>query len=484
MIKVSQYVQQFNSVENKKNVKQSRFQSLPVLAFKGKSSQDTFVKTGYTTLEANNEVFTDQIKRSLNAFIKEMKDGKLKNNKVFKALGEGCQGTVYDLPGTNAVVKLSYTKPREDKTIFLNCDFENESRMLKRIPLKGTKNQKLIARLKLDDGVYALVTSKVNGKPLCERDLQKEVIKSLLDEMFILDKARIMHCDLKDDNILVEKGTVGIVDYGASFEFDHFAEPYNVKYGDDFYQYPVFWPPANARFFDFHTIYSIYNDIAKHETLDGQARQFFTDYLKERSHYHQKRADLFSEELKKCVDKKLLDSKRANYLKKSVQYEQLQAKIFKEPSEKFVNLELEKISIDVHAHHALIAKFKGRPISTLIATKKELRAISDFKDSIKSIYKSNDLSEDEKDYLRFQKRYADFYEFDVSKPSFRNQLTEYLGEESVDNRTVDMVLNLLSKDNTKSLNNKLVQSIVQKTLSLIGSITPQQNKELTRLLQN
>ena len=478
MVQISQYIQQFNPAVNNKNVQQKRFHSLPGLTFRGNLSEDTFTRSNYTVLEQNEELFTPAVKEDIKSILDSAKNDTMYRFDSWK-LGNGYQGNAYEIPGTDIAVKLSHTKKRGSKPTALNCDFVNESKMLKRMPLKGTHNQKLIARLKIKEGLYALVTTKVEGQPLNERHMNETVLKSLLDEMFVLDKARIMHCDLRNDNILLDDGILGIIDYGSSFEFDQFVEPYNIKYGDDFYQHPVFWPPSNVRFFDFHTIYPTYCELARNENDHGEAKKFITGYLKQRSHYHQKRADLFREELQ---NNKSLDVKQVDQLKKSIRYEQLQTKIFENPSKKFIDLELDKIYIDKLAHDALKGRFDGEPLKTLIARKQELIAIEEYKEEIKDILESDELKDYEKEYLRFQKRFADFYEFDVAKPTLKKELAEFLGEKSINSEAVDLILNHLSKQSRLSLSNRLIHDIAQKALSLVGSISSSKDYELRQLL--
>lgn len=470
MVLISQHRQIINLSPTNSNTKKVFFTQTPSIYFGNKPATDSFSKTNYTVLEKNDSLFTQDLQSHLETFIKAVNNNTLQNNGTFKPIGKGYQGHVYLIPELNVAVKLSHTDKASKKCLMLNCDFEKETTILKHIPLEGTKNQKFIARLKLKDGNYALVTTYVKGKPLSSKPITNKQLESLLDEMFVLDKARILHCDLKNDNIMVDKDEVGIIDYGASFVFDQFVEPFNIKYDDDFYQCPSFSPPSNVRFFDFHSVLPHYFELRSKDSLE-KASTFFVDYLKLRSNFHQKRADLFSEELKKNTQTNSLNNTQIKQLKESIEYETLQAKIFKNPSKKFERLELFKIYVDFISHKTLLAKFNDFKSLSIVSRKKTLNTINSYKNRINKMQSTQNLSSDEKRYLQYQTRYFDFYENQIVLPKFKNQMTECYGDNQLNEQLVDKIINQLSKYTPENLviNTKVVNNLFDRFFTFLKS---------------
>ncbi|MEW5820484.1 MAG: hypothetical protein AB1782_09870 [Cyanobacteriota bacterium] len=427
---------------NGKENKQIFFaQTLPV-SFGRNTSGDRFTSCSYEVLDKNDKLFTPEVNQRLQRFIQDFKNNRLSKHLLFRELGTGYQGKVFLIPDLNITVKLSHTEKKKGIPVDLNCNFENESNILKQMPLKGTHNQKLVARLKIDDGLYALITTRVKGIPLDSMHITKQQLNSLLNEMFVLDKARIMHCDLRDNNIMTNDNQVGIIDFGSSFIFDQFVEPYNIKYGDDFYQHPAFWPPSNVRFFDFHTILPTYFERTKSDGKE-KALGFFIDYLKLRSDYHSKRADLFYEEMSKGIDNNKLTTEQCKQLKESIKYERLQAKIFRNPSKKMAELEISKIFMDYLDHKSLCASFDGLQIKALAFKKQTLDAAKQFRDNINTLLLQEDLNNNEKMFLAFQKRFVDFYEYDVITPKYKEDFIKKFGNVLYDNEVLKNSIQLL-----------------------------------------
>lgn len=360
----------------------------------------------YTILENNNAKVVKGIEKRLEDVAKAFKNDTLTQLKGISPLGNGYEGNVFIDKKLGLTYKFSHKvdSTNSEQHHKAGCDFKNETNILKRVSSNKSNSQRLIARLKIDDNSYCLITTFVKGNKFGKTPITDDHLRSALNEMYNLDKAGILHCDLRDENVLTTDNKVGFIDFGAGYIFDRFITPFKEFWPDEFYQNPSFSPPANIRFFDSNAIFPYLNKLMTSES-PTKARQFFENYLVLRADYHQKRADLLKDKLNNHIKDNNITQKQHKELQEAIEYENLQAKLLKKNDKDIVDIELLKIQLDKDAHFAAFNQgnygFSARKIG--------LEGIRNMQNSVLSALEKDDISPEKQKFLNYQLRFSEFY---------------------------------------------------------------------------
>lgn len=264
-----------------------------------------------------------------------------------KLLGHGADGNAYlvkniDGFADGVVVKVSHTKPidAEGKMQRVGVEFNTELETLSALPSSLTNSQKLVGYIKKADNSCCLVTTLAKGSKVNPQSnpITPKHLSSILNSFFELDKAGILHRDLKKENwFATESGDVNLLDYGEAVKFD----VKETKQNSDNYNFPAFDTPSNLRSFEDTGLYPYLNDLSKTKGPQ-ETRKIFTSYLQEKSNFHAKKAELLKEQVKAGNTD----------LKQAARYEALQAKLFKKPTDDLIDLESTKIQMTASAEGA------------------------------------------------------------------------------------------------------------------------------------
>ncbi len=266
----------------------------------------------------------------------------LKNNE-FKLLGNGADGNVYlinnpQIHSEKLIVKVSHTTniDKNGNMQRVGVDFNNEADILLSLPehngIQKIKGQKGLLHFSDGERHYLVATFApgATANPKNGIFLEKEHLKSIIDSSLELDKAGILHRDLKKENWFVDADkNINIIDYGSGTKFNHTDFQTNSN-NHNFYKLIV---PTNLKSFEDTGLFPYLQELSEVKT-DKEVRNVFTDYLKLKSDFHEKRVEFLSS----------LNSSDDN-MKKAIDYEKLQAKLLKNPSDEIVDLEAQKIQM-------------------------------------------------------------------------------------------------------------------------------------------
>ena len=145
--------------------------------------------------------------------------------------------------------------------------------------------------------------------------------KSILDDIFKMDKGEIYHGDLEKAHIFYSKDGKAEVD---CFRFGYlFSEkPWEIER-----EFPKAMYPTNATQFENLSLGHYISKISD----DTEKTNFLSEYLKESSIFHQKRADFLIQSHKGTPEQ--------------IQYEKLQAELFNEPDSEITDLFKKRIEM-------------------------------------------------------------------------------------------------------------------------------------------
>lgn len=289
----------------------------------------------------NNINFTSKVKKVMYGSVPEDLKDKVDmfeetDRKNAEKVGHGLQAYAYRFPDTTCVIKES--KPGKAKVV--NGDFGKEAQSLMLVPEEFEHCQKLIGNVQTEDGNWYLLTTFVGGKIPDGKDVKwtKESLHSLLDTLAGLDTEHVYHGDVSRCNCLItEDDEVNLLDFQYAEKFDFKGDDIH-RFNADRYKVPYFIAPSNLQMFE-ESNFATYLS-----TIDGdEARELFKEYLKEKSTYHQKRAEAFEKQ---------------GARPEIVEYETLMAKYLKEPSVYIVDLEAQKMQI-LLTHRYLLSSLDG-----------------------------------------------------------------------------------------------------------------------------
>lgn len=347
----------------------------------------------------------------------------------------------------NVILKQSHNLPKDPKTGFpqrIGVDFKQEAEILKALPEDLKNTTKYIARAVKGKVNYLLMTY-VDGKTINPHNcsFEKDDFQPLLSDLAKLDRANLLHRDLKGANLLKEtNGKINIIDYGVGIKFDPFNFDNN-PYSQDLCPE---WLPTNLRKFEEMGLGIYFKDLIKQKPLKGkkEADMLFLHYLSARTNFHREKYEF----LKSLNITKESDKTKIN---RAIQFENVQANIFEQiepnnPNDRLTKdvLELEKTRTNIGYYQVWSEYFDANdvpknPIFALYyrcLTGLEARKLANKVKKISNTYKND---KNMKEFLYFQKIYANH----KIKTNFIKQ---------ADNLFKDMSLSISSNHNPKLLN--------------------------------
>lgn len=382
--------------------------------------------------------------------VKQFISGKLPHTEYISLL-KGRNGKVFLIKNVfgygNVILKQSHSLPKDPKTGFpqrIGVDFKQEAEILKALPedLKNTTNY--IARAVKGKVNYLLMTY-VDGKAIhpIHSPFEKGDFKPLLEDLAKLDRASLLHRDLKGANLLKEaNGKINIVDYGVGVKFDQF------NYSNNSYLKDLCpgWIPTNLRKFEEMGLGIYFKDLIKQKPIKGkkEADTLFLHYLRARINFHREKYEF----LKNLNITKKSDKTKIN---RAIQFENVQANIFEKikldnPNDKLTKdiLELEKTRMNIGYYQVWSEYFDANdvpknPIFALYYRCLTGLTARKLANKVKKLSKTYKNDKNMKEFLYFQKIYAN-----------HKVKTNFI--EQADNLFKDMSLSISSNHNPKLLN--------------------------------
>ena len=240
-----------------------------------------------------------------------------------KFLGQGVCAKAYELDNfDDFVIKEATSKD----------DFSLEEKGLRLLDNEINNVQRFVARAYDDkkDKFY-LLTTKINGNCADYIDnlpLNKNQLDNFFDVLFELDSKGIYHGDLNCGNIIIDGDNVSLLDFQYATKLDRKDFFKNLPQ----YNTPDFMMLENAYMFEQAGLPYYISKLENKEK-----KEFFKNYLQEKSHYHSKRANFIKNEL-------LRNESVENFqnIQKALNYETTRSKVFLEPNEDIIKLEAKK----------------------------------------------------------------------------------------------------------------------------------------------
>lgn len=259
------------------------------------------------------EAQKEQLEKELDVFSSSKKNAEF--------LGSGISASAYLLKKLPEVVVKEAFDRKET--------FEDEHKNMTLLPLDLVNAQKFVARAYDDEeNRYYLLSTKVEGNSANPQTMPwtRNHLKSLFDGSLKMDKAGVYHGDLNIGNIkLTNDGTVNFLD----FQWTHKISNYYTFAEKEESILPDFIYLENAQMFEMAAIPYYLRDIND----PTRAKEFFKEYLQEKSDYHKKRYDYITQNFN-------------NYTAdKAKKFEKAQSVVFKTPSDDVVKIEAKKNTI-------------------------------------------------------------------------------------------------------------------------------------------
>lgn len=327
-----------------------------------------------------------------------------------KLIGQGLSSAVYSFHKLKNIVVKKSLNP------FLG--FNDEICHLKLLP-DGIKNiQKFVAQA-FDDtmGIFYLLSTKMEGhcaeyntNPWSEKHL-----RSLFSTMFELDKRGIYHGDLHNGNMLLDsKGNTNFID----FEWTHIIDKNNFFTDKQVSILPSFMLSENSQMFEMATLpYYI-----KFFKSSKKGKSFFSEYLKEKSIYHENRANYLRSILPSWENPNEKD-----IILKGLNYEEAQSVVFRNLDEDILKIEAKKVEFLSNFREAfgnLDGKnHNGNFVATTSSYLMTLSSIQALRREIATQKANKYLSNARKDYLNLTNDYVNFW-FENIKNWIREILSE------------------------------------------------------------
>lgn len=336
-------------------------------------------------------------------------------------IGKGATGEVYHLEnidGLNpygAVAKVSYLEDKNEATgerQKAGISYDNEVTMLKKVKSLDDKTQQYLGRVKLGDGREILITTYAVGtNPDFETNpISDEAIASLLDILVELDSIKVLHRDLKKENIIIDSNSnARLIDFGEAVEFDFL----DGKKCDNEMNFPSFVIPSNIQNFEDTFITQYVADMQKIDSK--KAKEFYKSYLAQKADlYHAKTAQNISNYLNENIDKLSESEKRR--VCELYKYQSIMADVLSKKSDDdtIVNIEMMKNQITYMSELAYknevllanpLANISMKTNAVICAKKMEAMVL-------KALSKPNSLEVNE--YLKYQYKIAKYRQNKIS----------------------------------------------------------------------
>lgn len=313
-------------------------------------------------------------------------------------VGKGLSATVYSLKNfKDLVFKKSFTK---------KTDFADEIRNLKTLP-EGLKTvQKFVAQAFDDEtGIFYLLTTKMKGKPAnaLTNPYTENHLKNLFATFFELDKNGIYHGDFNLGNILLDnEGRANLIDFQWLQKIDEkrfFENKPKILL-------PPFILNENSQMFEMASFPFYIKDLQ-----NGKA--FMKTYLKEKSLYHENRAQY----LKSILPAWRYKDEKSTILK-GLNFENAQSLLFKNPDNDILKIETKKIQFLMNFREAFSRQDRNNPESNFITGISShlmtLSTLQELRSEVSKIQKQKYLSTVKKDYLSSIEEYGAYWFKNIS----------------------------------------------------------------------
>lgn len=226
--------------------------------------------------------------------------------------------------------------------------------------------------------------------------VSKKHLKNLFKNFYLMDKTGIYHNNFNKTHIMFSEN--------GGVEFDGFRHSLNfvkkpggkLLRSPENFGVPDFAMPSNADAFEEQFLSGYLSEI-KDKT---QKRDFMNNYLRQKSQYHQKRAELLIERGFEPDDK-------------AVVYENIQSEAFKNPSDSSINYLLKRISVIRQMAEADKSWNEGcGGFDKFVSSEEKSASILKYLDCIVPLYQMNEeaeylalygVSDEEKRYFKFEK---------------------------------------------------------------------------------
>lgn len=430
---------------------------------------------------------------SANIDLKNKIDFFEENTDKFKKLGEGQCSEVFLLEPDTLVIK------KELPTYKAGDNFENETKMLSKLPQTFINTQHLKTWVKTEKNNTFLISTFKKGMPanVESNPLTKIAQKHILDSLFELDKANIYHMDLSNNNILLDEYSANIIDYQWAKEF----YPYNkyIENQENGIIFPRNTIPNNLQHYEssgFSSyLYNYYMKNGKENT-----RNFFKEYLKQKSEYFDKRYHYFKGIAK---EKGIYYSNTLNLNKEKqhndlsytpLKYEKALSLVYQDPNDDIVDIELSRIEMlrsDKKAYHYVDSNIKEKinPFNSVPYFANAIFSVNQFRNILSKYEKKYQNNKYISRYIRYNKeiaeRYASLYNI-WYRDSFiflnrvaKNQLNFYEKD-----RIVDIEKNNLSYFDKFKTFNELLMEENKKSKRCEQAIIINPNDEIFEKLEN
>ncbi len=229
---------------------------------------------------------------------------------------------------TCASFKGRYLYLQPDDTINQE-QLNNEGKQTKRAKKFGV-DVPLYASKKDENGNISWIQYETKGDiaDLRTNPVSKKHLRNLFKNLFILDKAGIYHNDLDSAHLFfADNGGVEIDCFRFSFNFA--KKPNGKLIGNNgSIRIPDFIMPSNEMVLEEQFLGGYISKMKN----DSEKEIFMKNYLKERSYYHQKRAEML-------LDRGFMPDD------KTVKFEEIQSRVFKDPSKDIIEFSIEKAEL-------------------------------------------------------------------------------------------------------------------------------------------
>lgn len=299
--------------------------TVPLLTGDEVSTRDMFCKSKPVGFK-----FTPEVSRTAEFQIfQQVKDIQTNN---LPPLGIGATGIAFKLDNIEGfapygvVAKFSHkekTNPITKQKQKPLCNFDDEIAKLKKAEALKDDAQQYLGRFELDDGRYVLITTFVGGQSpnVVTRPLNKENLSSIIDVLYRLDSAQVLHRDLKSENILIDQNNKAkLIDFGEAIDFNFLDKETNVNS----LNFAPFEFPNNFQSFEDTLLSPYINELQKQNPKE--AYELYRNYLKQKAdNVYSRRASELNEYLAQNPD---LEAQKADYVRKMADYQSTMAKVF------------------------------------------------------------------------------------------------------------------------------------------------------------
>ncbi len=422
-----------------------------------------------------SKVVSDYPYNSASAEIKDLVD-KFEEGQVSSTeLGHGLFASAHRIQDKQVVIKKSFDSQIARS---VNDKFSKEASALKLVPDNIQNSQRLLSRVETQKGNYYLLSNLVNGSKANPKDnpwTQKHY-NSLMNTLFLLDKAHVYHMDLNTGNCLLTKeGKVNIIDYQWAQEFSPFRNNKNIDM-------PDFVIPSNIQMFEKATLAKYLCELADEKGPES-ARQNFKAYLREKANFEERHCVFLKNEERRYCN-------TDNDANSAIKYEELQSRIFKNPSDEILDLELSKLDVQHAFREAYYLHDKNidKPRNILQAVPTYLYtglAIKSYYNKINEI-ESKDSDKDIQEYLKYEHKNAEYLQnyFSWIPENFKWLLHVATGKESDPNNQIASP-NLNEFKNISTLQTLIKNKSKEKyEIQDVADISQQQNKLKELLTEN